>query len=106
MTEKHRKLHIGKAGEVKLPPDALESLGVEPGDQVRLTVDTRKREVRLERHVEDAWGEALKEKKGKDFTDLWEDQSKREEEAKRIFEEGLKKKPEPRKPEDDRDRWR
>jgi len=106
VTEKYRKLPVGKNGEVRLPPDALEALGLEAGEQVRLTIDTRRHEIRLERHVDDAWGEALKEKKGKDFTDLWDDQSKREEEAKRIFDEGLKKKHAPRKPEDDRERWR
>ena len=104
--KKPPKLDVGANGEVRLPPDALEALGLQPGEQVTLFVDTRRKQIRLERFVDDPWGEALKEKPQKGFGDLFSDQEARDAEAKRQFDEGIKKPLPKRKPEDDPDYWR
>jgi hypothetical protein len=106
--KKPRTLDVAKDGTVKLPPDALEAIAWEPGEQVRIVVDTRKKEIRLERHVDDVWAEALRPKQQKGFDDLMAEQSKRDADAKELFERKLREaKPgdKPR-PEDDPDRWR
>ena len=105
--KKHRLLDVGPDGEVKLPPDALEAIALEAGEKVRIVVDTRRKEIRLERHVEDAWAEAMKPKEQKGFDDLMAEQARRDAEAKEIFERKLKDaKPGERRPEDDPDLWR
>ncbi|MHC4548032.1 MAG: AbrB/MazE/SpoVT family DNA-binding domain-containing protein [Planctomycetota bacterium] len=104
--KKKRTLPVGPHGEVKLPADVLEALGLQAGEQVEIHVDTRRKQVRLERHVEDAWAEAMREKSQKGLEDLMADQAQREEDANRIFEEKLKEPPPPRRPEDDPDLWR
>ncbi|MDH3590461.1 MAG: hypothetical protein OER88_01185 [Planctomycetota bacterium] len=105
--KKHRLLDVGAGGVVKLPPDALEAIALEDGEKVRIVVDTRRKEIRLERHVEDVWAEALKPKEQKGFSDLIDEQAKRDEDAKKIFERKLKEaKPGERRPEDDPDLWR
>ena len=106
--KKPRTLDVGTGGEVKLPPDALEAIGWEPGEQVRLQIDTRGKRIVLERHVEDAWADALKQRPEKGFEDILSEQAQREEDAKDVFERRLKeRKPgEGRRPEDDPDRWR
>lgn len=108
MSSKKLKLRVGAAGEVKLPPEALEALELEPGGEMSLEIDTRRKQLRLERHVDDAWGEALKEKPQKGMEDLLDEQKKRDEAAKEIFEKRLKdKKPtDKRRPEDSPDFWR
>ena len=104
--KKKRTLRLGEDGEIKLPPDALEALDLRAGDDVEIFVDTRRKQIRLERHVEDPWAEALREKKQKGFGDLMSEQTQREDEATRIFEEKLKDPPPKRKPEDDPGYWR
>jgi len=107
MTKKPpRLLDVGPDGSVRLPADVLESLEIAPGGKVALNVDTRHKVIRLERHVEDPWAEALRDKNTKGFDDLLSDQEARDREAHRIFEERLKEPPPKRKPEDDPDLWR
>lgn len=108
MSSKKLKLKVGATGEVKLPPEALEALELEPGGEMSLEIDTRRKQLRLERHVDDAWGEALKEKPQKGMEDLLDEQKKRDEAAKEMFEKRLKdKKPgDKRRPEDSPDFWR
>ena len=106
---KGRILDLGADGSLKLPPDVLEALELEPGQKVRVHLDTRRKEIRVERHVDDPWGEALKKKQGPDFDDLFADQSRREAEAERLFRERMeqvKKEKPKRRPEDDPDYWR
>lgn len=106
MAEMHRILKLGPKGEVALPDDVLEALDVGPGGELRLFLDTRRRQVRLERHVADAWEEALRRKPEKGLEDVLGEQVKREQEAKALFEKRLKKPPPKRKPEEDPDYWR
>jgi len=106
---KGRIFDLGKDGSLKLPPDMLEALELEPGQKVRVFLDTRRKELRVERHVDDPWAEAMKRKQGPDFDDLFADQSRREAEADRIFDEKMnqaKKEKPKRRPEDDPDYWR
>lgn len=104
MTKPTRILKVGSQGEIVLPPEAMEALGLEPGGQVELHIDTVRKALRLERKVADPWAEALKDKKSPGFEDLMADQTRRQKEAGKNFEEKLKKPP-PAEP-DDRDRWR
>jgi len=105
--KKPRVLPVGKQGEFRLPLDALEAIGWEAGDAVEIRIDTRRRQIQLERHVEDAWAEALKEKPAKGFEDLAKDQEQREAEAKDLFERRIRDaKPGQRSKEDDPGRWR
>lgn len=108
MSSKKVKLKIGGAGEVKLPPEALEALELEPGGEMSLEIDTRRKQLRLERHVDDAWAEALKEKPQKGLEDLMQDQKQRDEAAKELFEKRLKDRSpkDKRRPEDSPDHWR
>ncbi|MFQ5844327.1 MAG: AbrB/MazE/SpoVT family DNA-binding domain-containing protein [Planctomycetota bacterium] len=98
---------VGPDGAVRLPPDALKLLGVEPGEPVKLFLDARRSQLRLERHVEDAWGEAMKPKEQAEFEDLLADQKRRQEEAKKLFDRKIKEPPpKERRPEDNPDYWR
>jgi antitoxin component of MazEF toxin-antitoxin module len=108
MSSKKLKLRIGGAGELKLPAEALEALELEPGQEVSLEIDTRRKQLRLERHVADAWAEAMKEKPQKGLEDLMDEQKQREQAAKEHFEKRIKEKPphEKRRPEDSPDHWR
>ena len=101
-----RKLKIGPDGKIQLPPDVLEALEASPGGDLEIFVDTRRKQVRLERHVEDPWAEATKERKQKGFDDLISDQEKRDQEASDLFDAKLKEPPEKKRPEDDPDLWR
>jgi len=101
-----RVLKVGPGGEVRLPRDALQSLELEPGGEVELFVDTRRKQIRLERHVQDAWEEALREKPKKGFDDLMDEQSRRDVAAAELFEKKLKEPPSGRRPEDNLDLWR
>jgi len=87
-----RTLTVGSNGEVTLPADVLRLLDVAPGDAVELRLDTRGHAVRLERHVEDAWAEALKPKPQKGLEDVLDEQSRREREADDLFERRLREK--------------
>ena len=62
----------------------------------------------LERHVDDAWAEAMKEKPQKGLEDLMDEQKQRDEAAKELFEKRVKDKSahEKRRPEDNPDYWR
>ena len=104
--KKPRLLDVGSNWEIKLPADVVEALGLESGEKVQIYIDARRKAVRLERHVDDPWGEALKEKDTPGFEDLMEDHQTREEDAKKLFEQKLKEKPEKRRPEDNPDLWR
>jgi antitoxin component of MazEF toxin-antitoxin module len=104
--KKPRTLDIGKDGSVRLPDDVMRALDLAPGEKVEIYLDTRRKAVRLERHVDDPWAEAMKQKPEKGFDDLMTEQQKREAEAERIWKEKLKEGPGERKPEDDPDRWR
>ena len=104
--EKPVRLDVGADGRIRLPPAALEALGHEKGEQVTLYIDTRRKCLRIERHVADAWGEALKEKPRKGLEDLFDEQKDREKEAERMFDEEMRKPPPKRRPEDDPGHWR
>ena len=108
MSSKKLKLKVGGLGELKLPPEALEALELEPGGEVSLEIDTRRKQLRLERFVADAWAEAMKEKPQKGLEDLMDDQKAREEAAKELFEKRIKEKgpKDKRRPEDSPDHWR
>ena len=108
MSSRKLKLKVGAAGEVKLPPEAMEALEIEPGHEVTLEIDTRRKQLRLERHVADAWTEAMKEKPQKGLEDLMDEQKQREEAAKEHFEKRIKEKSPKDKPrpEDRPDYWR
>jgi antitoxin component of MazEF toxin-antitoxin module len=108
MSSKRLKLKLGGMGELKLPPEALEALELEPGHELTLEIDTRRKQLRLERFVADAWAEAMKEKPQKGLEDLMQDQKQRDEAAKDLFEKRIKDKGthEKRRPEDDPNHWR
>jgi bifunctional DNA-binding transcriptional regulator/antitoxin component of YhaV-PrlF toxin-antitoxin module len=108
MSSKKLKLKVGAMGEVKLPPEALAALEIEPGGEMSLEIDTRRKQLRLERHVDDAWGEAMKEKPQKGLEDLMDEQKQREQAAKEMFEKRIKEKnpKDKRRPEDSPDHWR
>ncbi|MEM8883397.1 MAG: hypothetical protein AAGD14_04980 [Planctomycetota bacterium] len=101
------KLTIGADGSLKLPPEALEALGAEPGDTVKLNLDARQKRVRMERVSDDPWADAMREGPSKGFDDVLSDQQKREAEAKDLFDRKLRdSKTDDEKPDDDHDRWR
>jgi antitoxin component of MazEF toxin-antitoxin module len=108
MSSRKIRLKVGGAGEVKLPPEALEALELAAGEDLTLEIDTRRKQLRLERHVDDAWAEAMKEKPQKGLEDLMDEQKQRDEAAKDLFEKRLKDKAkhEKRRPEDSSDYWR
>jgi len=108
MSSRKLKLKVGAAGEVKLPPEALEALDLEPGQEMSLEIDTRRKQLRLERHVDDAWAEAMKEKPQKGLEDLMDEQKRRDEAAKELFEKRVKNRSpkDKRRPEDSPDYWR
>lgn len=109
MAGKGIKLTIGSDGRVLLPKEALDAIDVEPGAHVKLFIDTRRRSLRIERHVDDVWGEALKKKDGKSFDDILAEQKQREKEAEDIFRRGSKDAASGKKdrdPENHPDRWR
>ena len=72
-------------GSVRLPAEALETLGAEPGDEVKIFLDNRKKAVRLERTSGDPWADAMRETKSKDLGDILAEQKKREAEADELF---------------------
>ncbi|MHC4957609.1 MAG: hypothetical protein ACYTGN_04475 [Planctomycetota bacterium] len=106
--EKKRLLAVDAKGNVKLPADALEAIGHEDGEQVQLFVDTRRKQIRLERHVDDPWEDAFKKKDEKGFGDLMSEQKAREDAAADLFDRKMKDPPklDKKKPEDDPDYWR
>ena len=105
--EKPRLLKVGKNGEIKLPLDVLDAIGHEDGEDVRIFVDTRRKQLRIERYVDDPWADAMKAKDEKGFDDLIGEQKDREDAAKKLFDERIKDPPKSdRKPEDDPDYWR
>ncbi len=104
--KKPRLLDVGSKWEVTLPADAVEALGLESGEKVQLYIDVRRKAIRLERHVDDPWADALKDKDTPGFEDLMKDHQSREDDAKKHFEKRLKEKPEKRRPEDNPDLWR
>jgi len=108
MSARKLRLKLGGGGELKLPAEALEALELEPGGEVTLEIDTRRKQLRVERHVDDAWAEAMKEKPQKGLEDLMDEQKQREEAAKELFEKRVKDKSthEKRRPEDSPDYWR
>ena len=100
-------LELGAHGEVRLPDDALRALEVQPGEKLSLRIDTRHKAVRLERHVDDPWAEALKQKKQDGFEDILGAQKQRDQDASDLFDKRMKEAPkEKRRPEDDPDLWR
>jgi antitoxin component of MazEF toxin-antitoxin module len=108
MSSKKLKLKLGGAGELKLPPEALEALELEPGHELSLEIDTRRKQLRLERFVVDAWAEAMKEKPQKGLEDLMDEQKQRDAAAKELFEKRVKERnpKDKRRPEDSPDHWR
>jgi len=104
--KKPRTLDIGANGEVRIPDDVLRALDIGPGEKVEIVLDTRRKQLRIERFVDDPWAEAMEQKPQKGFDDLLSEQSKREQDAEKIWEEKLKEGPDKRKPEDDPDYWR
>ncbi|MGH7163718.1 MAG: AbrB/MazE/SpoVT family DNA-binding domain-containing protein [Planctomycetota bacterium] len=89
MAKHPRILKVGKNGEIVLPPDVLEALMVEAGGQVEIHLDERRKSLRVERHVDDAWAEAMKEKPKPAFEDLLADQKDRQDSARRLFDKHL-----------------
>lgn len=107
MAKKPLILDLGANGELRLPGEALEALDVQPGEKLSLRIDTRHKQVRLERHVDDPWSEALKPKKQDGFEDILGAQKQRDADAADLFNKRVKEAPkEKRRPEDDPDRWR
>ena len=106
--KKPRLLDVGPDGEVRLPPDVMEAIQLKPGEKVEIQVDGRRQFVRIERHVDDPWGEALKDSDAPSFEDLMDDRKSKADDAKKRFEERLKDAPKEikRRPEDDPDHWR
>ncbi|MHC4134006.1 MAG: hypothetical protein ACYTDU_12070 [Planctomycetota bacterium] len=105
--KKKRTLPLGSRGELKLPPDVLEALGIVPEDkEVEIFVDKRRKQIRLERHVDDPWAEAMEKKPEKGFEDLMADQQQREADAEDLFDRKIKEPPPKRRPEDDPGYWR
>jgi antitoxin component of MazEF toxin-antitoxin module len=99
------KLPLGKDGSVRLPPEALEALGAEPGDTLKLFVDRKRKFLRLERVSEDPWADALREGPSKGLEDILADQQKRQAEADALFNKKLKE-TDGTKPDNDADKWR
>ena len=85
-----RTYKIEPDGSLKLPREALDALGAAPGDDVKLFVDSRRKFVRVERHSDDPWADALKEKKSKGLEDLFEEQQKRQTDAHDLFNQRLR----------------
>jgi antitoxin component of MazEF toxin-antitoxin module len=108
MSTRKVRLKVGAGGEVKLPPEALQALELAAGHEVSLEIDTRRKQLRLERFVADAWAEALQEKPQKGLEDLMDEQKQREAAAKELFEKRLKNRSpaDKRRPEDNPDHWR
>jgi len=107
MAKKGIKLKVGPNGEIRFPKEALDALDVDPGGDVKLFIDTRRKILRLERHVEDVWAEALQPKEQKDFDDILQEQQKRDQDAADLFDRRTGDAPkEKRKPEEDPDLWR
>ena len=105
--KKPRTLDIGANGEIRLPEDAMRTLDVAPGEKLEISVDTRRKMIRLERYVDDPWAEAMKTKEEKGFEDLASEQDKRDAAASELFDRKLKDPPKDKKrPEDDPDMWR
>ena len=99
------KIPLGKDGSVRLPPEALEALGADPGDTLNLFIDRKRKLVRLERFSEDPWSDAMREGPSKGMEDLLADQQKRQAEAEDLFDRKLKE-TDGTKPDDDADKWR
>ena len=83
------QIKIEADGSLRLPPEALQTLGAEPGDDVKLFLDNRKKQIRMERTSGDAWADAMRETKSKGLEDIFADQQKREAEADDIFKRKL-----------------
>ena len=82
-------------------------MGAEPGDEVRLFIDGRKKAIRIERHSDDPWADAMKEKPKIGMKDIFEDQKRRQAEAEQTFKKRLKEsEPGEGKPDNDPDKWR
>ena len=60
--EKPKILRVGPDGSIQLTKEALEMIDVEPGGQVKLFMDVRRKQLHVERHVDDAWADALEQK--------------------------------------------
>lgn len=104
-----RTLVIGPKGEITLPEDILRALDVAPGEKIGFRMDTRKKMLRVERHVEDVWAEAMKPKEQAGFEDILAEQSKREKAAEKLFDQRVEKadpEDKKRRPEDDPNLWR
>jgi bifunctional DNA-binding transcriptional regulator/antitoxin component of YhaV-PrlF toxin-antitoxin module len=85
-----RTYKIAPDGSIQLPSDALAALGADPGDEVTLILDSRRKSVRIERYSEDPWADALREKKSKGLDDLFAEQKKREAAAEDLFNQRLR----------------
>ncbi len=104
-----RTLTIGPQGEITLPEDVLQMLDVAPGEKVEFRIDTRHKSVRIERHVDDAWAEAMQPKEQAGFEDILDEQTKRERDAERLFDKRVEEadpEDKKRRPEDDPNLWR
>lgn len=103
---KKRVVKLGPNGELVLPPEALELLGLKAGGEAALCIDERKGIVSLERHVSDLWEEAMREKEKPALEDLFDEHRKKQDAAKQTFERKLKEPKKPDRPEDKPDHWR
>ena len=100
-------LEINKDGSVRLPPEVLEALGAEPGDNLKFVIDRRRKSVRLERVSDDPWADAMREGSSKGMEDILADQEKRQADADSAFDRKLKDtEADGEKPENDPDKWR
>lgn len=101
-------IKLDKDGALRLPQEVLDAMGAEPGDEMKLIVDNRRKSVRIERHANDPWADAMREQKTKKLDDVLADQQKRHSEAEDLFDKKLRDaKPGDGKPADtDIDKWR
>ena len=104
--QKKRTLPVGPDGEIKLPADVIEKLDIELGGAVEIFLDTRRKQLRIERHTDDPWADALQQKEQRGFEDLMGEQQERDAAAEELFDQKAKDPPPKRKPEDDPGYWR
>ena len=100
-------------GSLRLPQSVLDAIGAEPGDELKLFVDNRRKSVRIERFATDPWADAMREQKTKKLDDVLADQQKRHAEAEDLFDKKMRdaqssetKPADGSKPPDDADKWR
>jgi antitoxin component of MazEF toxin-antitoxin module len=101
------QIKLESDGSLRLPQSVLDAIGAEPGDELKLFVDNRRKSVRIERYATDPWADAMREQKTKKLDDVLADQEKRHADAEDLFDKKLRDaEPGDGKPSDDADKWR